>query len=84
MQLTLYQTDKILDWSKLKVFADVKISGDEFLKFDYGMAEKIVGKGENTGYQRWEAKIHRKGSSLVTSFFSFFHNVFKRLFHGCH
>ena len=39
--------DKILDWSKLKAFADDKINLTEKLKFVLGTAENIVGKGEN-------------------------------------
>ena len=42
--------DKILDWSKLKVFAD-KINGSKKLKFVLRRMENIVGKGENAGYQ---------------------------------
>ena len=42
--------DKILDWSKLKAFADDKISVNRKLKFDLERVENIVGKGENAGY----------------------------------
>ena len=45
--------DKILDWSKLKTFADDKINVNHKLKFDMGRVEKIVGKGENAGYQHF-------------------------------
>ena len=45
--------DKILDWSKLKVFADDKISVNEKLKFGLERVENIVGKGENAGYQHF-------------------------------
>ena len=38
--------DKILDWSKLKVFADNKIKVNEKLKFVFGKGENIVGKKE--------------------------------------
>ena len=61
--LTLYQKTKIFDRSKFKAFADNKINVTEKLKFVLGRVENIVGKGENAGYQ----------------FFSFYHNVFKRL-----
>ena len=43
--------DKILDWSKLKTFADDKIHVTEKLKFVLRKVEKIVGKGENAAYQ---------------------------------
>ena len=45
--------DKILDWSKLKAFADNKINETEKLKFVLGVAENTVGKGENAGYQHF-------------------------------
>ena len=44
--------DKILDWSKLKAFADDKINVTEKLKFVLGRVENIVGKGENAGNQK--------------------------------
>ena len=45
--------DKILDWSKLKAFADDKISVNEKLKFGFGKVENIVGKEENDGFQHF-------------------------------
>ena len=45
--------DKIVDWSKLKAFADDKINVNEELKFGLGRLEYIVGKGENAGYQHF-------------------------------
>ena len=60
--LNLYQTmlsfnslpnNKILDWSKLKAFADNKINWTENLKIVLGRVENIVGKGENAGYQHF-------------------------------
>ena len=45
--------DKILDWSKLKAFADDKINVAENLDFVLGRIENIVGKGENAGYQQF-------------------------------
>ena len=42
--------DKILDWSKLKAFADDKINVAEKLSFVLGRVENIVEKGENAGY----------------------------------
>ena len=60
--------DKILDLSKLKVFADDKIYLTEKLKFLFRRVENIIGKGENT----------------VTSIVFFSHNVFKSLLiQGC-
>ena len=43
--------DKILDWSKLKAFADDKINVTVKLKFSLGRVENIVGNGENAAYQ---------------------------------
>ena len=45
--------DKILDWYKLKAFADDKVVVTEKLKFVFGRVENIVGKGENAGYQHF-------------------------------
>ena len=42
---------KILDWSKLKAFADDKINVAEMMISLSDMVENIVGKGENAGYQ---------------------------------
>ena len=42
-----------LEWSKLKTFADDKMSVAQKLKFVYGKVENIVGKGENAGYQHF-------------------------------
>ena len=44
--------DKIFDWSKLKEFTDKK-NVTEKLKFVLGRVEKIMGKGENVGYQHF-------------------------------
>ena len=41
--------DKILDWSKMKAFADDNINVKEKFKFGLGRVENIVGKGENAG-----------------------------------
>ena len=43
--------DKILERSKLKAFANVKILCYLELKFVLGRTENILGKGENAGYQ---------------------------------
>ena len=42
-----------MNQSKLKVFADGKISVTENLKFDFARVENIVEKGENAGYQHF-------------------------------
>ena len=42
--------DKILDWSKLKAFADDKIYVYEIVKFVLGRVENIIRKGENAVY----------------------------------
>ena len=41
--------DNILDRSKLKTFADDKITVTENLKFVFERVENIMGKGENAG-----------------------------------
>ena len=56
--------DKILDWSKLKAFADDKINVIKKLKSDIRWVANSVGKGQN---------------AQVSSIFFFSHNVFKRL-----
>ena len=45
--------DKILDWSKLKAFADDTINVTKDLKFVLGRVKNIVGKGENAVYQHF-------------------------------
>ena len=45
--------DKILDWFKLKAFADDKINANVKLNFGTGRVQNIVGKGENAGYQHF-------------------------------
>ena len=47
------QNDKILDWSKMKAFADDKINVTEKLRFVLEKVENIVGKGENAGHQHF-------------------------------
>ena len=55
--------DKFLDWSYLKAFADKKVNVIEKLKFVSQRIENMVGKKK----------------MLVTTIFSFFHNVSKSL-----
>ena len=50
MFLNFLPNDKMLDWSKLKAFAEDKINVNERLKFGLGEVENIVAKGENAGY----------------------------------
>ena len=45
--------DKIIDWSKLKAFADDSIKLAKMMIFVLDRIENIVGKGENTGYQHF-------------------------------
>ena len=54
MDLTL-PNDKILDWSKLKAFADdkIKVLKIIYIFFFFDRVEKIVGKGENAGNQHF-------------------------------
>ena len=42
--------DKILDWCKLKAFADDKMNVDEKQRVGLRGVESIVGKGENAGH----------------------------------
>ena len=49
--LQLYLNYKILDWLKLKSFADNKINVTKKLKSVLGRVKNFVGKGENAGYQ---------------------------------
>ena len=58
------QKDNILDWSKLKAFADDKIKVLKMMIFVFYMVENIV----------------EKEKMLATSIFSYSHNVFKELF----
>ena len=44
---------KILEWSKLKAFADDKINVAEMIFSLSDREENIVGKGENAGYQQF-------------------------------
>ena len=60
--------DKIFHWSKLKACADDKINVTEILRFVWRRVENIVGKEK----------------MLVTSIFSFSHNVFKSFSVGGH
>ena len=53
MLLNSLPNNKILDWSKLKAFANEKINVTEKLKFVLGKVINIVGKGGNAGYQRF-------------------------------
>ena len=50
--LTLYQTT-ILDWSKLKAFADEKMHLNQKVKFGLARIENIVGKRDSAGYQHF-------------------------------
>ena len=51
--LNTLPNNKILDWSKLKTFADEKINVTQYLNFVFGRVENNVGKGENAGYQHF-------------------------------
>ena len=55
--------NKILDWPKLKAFADENLDVAKVMIYFYVRAENIV----------------KKKIMLFNSIFSFFHNVFKRL-----
>ena len=45
--------DKVLDWSKLKAFADDKIKVLKIIILHFDRVEKTEGKGENAGYQHF-------------------------------
>ena len=45
--------NKILDWTKLKAFADDKLDNAKIMISVYDWVENIVGKGENLGYQHF-------------------------------
>ena len=51
--LNSFPDKKILDWFKLKAFADGNINISEKFKFVLGRVENIVGKGENADYQHF-------------------------------
>ena len=53
MGLNSLPTNKILDLSKLKAFADDKSNATQKLKFVLGRVKNILGKGENAGYQHF-------------------------------
>ena len=44
---------KLLDWSKLKAFADDKINVNYKQKLFFGLVENIAQKGENAGYHHF-------------------------------
>ena len=45
--------NKILDYSKLKAFAEKKWKADQMINFALDKVDNIVGKGENAGYQHF-------------------------------
>ena len=47
----LFSNDKILEWYKLRAFADNKLNRTQKAKFALERVENNVGKGENVGYQ---------------------------------
>ena len=51
--LILLTKRQIMDWSKLKAFADDKINVTQTLELGSDRIENIVGKGENAGYQHF-------------------------------
>ena len=78
--------DKISDFYKLEAIADNKRNVTQKLKFAVERVENIAGEGENAGYQHFllfpecfPKTLWEKEKMLVTSIFSFFHIVFKRL-----
>ena len=53
LKLSLYQTTKVLEQSKLKAFADDKLKVFKIARFLLDKIENIVGKEENAGYQHF-------------------------------
>ena len=53
LELNPLPDDKILDWSKFKVFADDEIYMTDKLKIGLGRVENMVGKGENASNQHF-------------------------------
>ena len=51
--LNFLPNDKILDWSKLKTFADDKMKYAKMMIVVFDRVENLVGKGENAGYQHF-------------------------------
>ena len=47
----LVTSNRLLDWSKLKAYADDKLNVTKKFKFLFGRVQNIVGKGENASYQ---------------------------------
>ena len=51
--IAFYRTDRILDLSKLKAFADDKVKLIQMEKIVLDKIKNIVGKEENAGYQHF-------------------------------
>ena len=51
--VNLLPYDKILDWSKLKAFANDKLNVTQDMKVVFHRIENIVRKEENAGYQHF-------------------------------
>ena len=51
--INTWPNNEILDWFKLKAFADDKINAAETMISLTDRVENIVGKGENAGYQHF-------------------------------
>ena len=51
IQINFLPNDKILDWSKMKPFADDKIRVLKVIIFVFDRVENTVEKGENASYQ---------------------------------
>ena len=53
MQFNSLPNDKILDWSKLKAFAEDKMKLAEMMIFAFDWVKNIMQKGENAGNQHF-------------------------------
>ena len=64
------QNDKLLDWTKLKAFADDKFQATKMKISVFDRVQNIVGKGENAGYtvKRVLLQGHQKSGFCVKKF----------------
>ena len=67
MLLNSLPNNKILDWSKLKAYADDKLNAIEKLKFVFGLGRKQGGKGENAGLHACEHLLCYLLTAIVIS-----------------
>ena len=71
--VSVWLNDEILDWSKLKTFADNEIKVANVMIFVFDRIENIVGKGENAGYQHFLLFPQSFQRTLLKSEYEFFY-----------